>query len=347
MLTLSKVKLELTTILKWAGVIFGILLALFLLVKIVFFVKNIIAPTPPAPPNAAFGKIPAPYFPSGIKRDFSYKLDTVSGQLPSFADRQKVYKMVITVPQLLNFKNASSKITSLGFGPTPEKLSDSVYRWKENGTFTKALVMDVDRLQFSLSSNFLEDPNIVTANNLPSQADAISQAKDFLSSLGAYPQDIDESKTQALLFKIDQGVISPAQNSATADLVSVYFYQKNVNGFPIVYPGGKISSMNVTIAGGPDNGQVVDARFFYQKVTGENAEYGIKTAKLAYDELKQGKAYIGSVDAGATDITIKKVYVAYYSPGRTQNFLLPIIVFEGSNNFVAYVSAVKDEWLSK
>ena len=105
--------------------------------------------------------------------------------------------------------------------------------------------------------------------------------------------------------------------------------------------------MNVTVAGGKEGGQIVDARFAYQAVDQENSTYPIKTATQAYEELKKGTAYIASADPGTDKISIKKVYVAYFFPGRQQYFLTPVIVFEGTNNFVAYVPAVKDEWFDK
>ena len=250
-------------------------------------------------------------------------------------------------PQLLAFKNASGKIASLGFESKPEKLSDNVYRWEQSDLLTKALVLDVNRSQLSLSSNFLEDPNVTTANNLPNQQGAIDTAKEFLNTLGVYPQDIDEKKTKAQILRVNGGVITPATNLSNTDLISVYFYQKDINKTPIVYPGGKISSMNVTVAGGKDGGQVVDSRFAYQAISGENATYPIKTAEQAFKELKDGKGYIGSVDPGVNKISIKKIYTGYFFPGRQQYFITPVIVFEGSNNFVAYVPAVKDEWFGK
>jgi hypothetical protein len=347
MATLSNVKSNLVTVGKWAAVILGILLVIFVLIKIFSIIKNTISPNSGPPPSVSFGKLPVTYYPSGIKRDFSYTVDTISGSLPTFPDRYAVYKMLRPDPQLLAFKDASQKVTQLGFDPNPEKLSDSVYRWRQTDLATKVLVLDINRSQFGLSSNFLKDPNVTTANNLPGKEQAIETAKDFLNILGVYPSDVDEGKTKAQLLRINNGIIVAATNPSTADLVSVYFYQKNVNKTPLVYPGGKISSMNVTVAGGKEGGQVVDARFAYQAVGAESSTYPIKTAEQALTELKSGKGYIANVDPGLDKISLKKVYIAYFFPGRQQYFLTPVIVFEGTNNFMAYVPAVKDEWFDK
>ena len=36
-----------------------------------------------------------------------------------------------------------------------------------------------------------------------------------------------------------------------------------------------------------------------------------------------------------------------YLENKEQNFLMPVVVFEGDNGFIAYVSAVTDEWINK
>lgn len=345
MLTLSRVKLELTTIVKWVGLFFGIIIGIFLIFKLFFFVKNIVAPSPPAPPSVSFGKLPAPYFAQGIKRDFTYSINTLSGELPIFSDRTNAYKMTPSEPNLLAVKDASDKVASLGFDPNPEILSDSVYRWRGTDSLSKILIMNVNIVQFSLSSNFISEPNILSANNLPTQTDATGLAKDFLTTLNYFPSDIDENKTQTKLLKISSGVILDASSISTTQLITVDFYQKSVNQMPIVYPGGKSSSMNLTVGGGENRAQVVDARFFYQSVSNQSATYPIKTAQQAYSELQKGNAYVASVDPNVLKITINKVYLAYYSPGRSQDFLLPVVVFEGNNDFIAYVSAVTGEWI--
>ena len=43
---------------------------------------------------------------------------------------------------------------------------------------------------------------------------------------------------------------------------------------------------------------------------------------------------------------IKKIYLAYYLSEQRQNYLMPIVIFEGNNNFYAYVQAVQDEWIN-
>lgn len=343
--TLSVVKFDFIKISKWVGLILGILIGIFLLIKGIFFIKEIVSPTPPPPPTVAFGKLPRVYLPSGIKKNFTYTIDTISGQLPLLPDRTKVYKMEFPEPDILAFERMSQKAATLGFDTKAEQLSDSVYRWKIQDPIIKTLVVNVRSSEFSLISNFLANENLFKDREIMSEEDTITNAKSFLYSLSLYPEDLDESKTKARLLSINKGVISDVNIVTKAKLISVYFFQKDRDGLPIVYPSGTGSSMNITLAGAGSNMQVIDARFFYQKALDESATYSIISSEQAFDLLKNGKAYVASYKLKDLNIVIKKVYLAYYSPGRPQKYLMPVVVFEGKDNFIAYVSAVTDEWI--
>lgn len=341
--TLSIFKTESLTAAKWAGIILGILLGLFLLIKLVFFIKELILPTPPPPPTASFGKLPQIFFPSGIKKKFSYTIDTISGQLPALPDRTKVYEMNKPKPDILAVKRASEKVAILKFNPQPEHLSDILYRWSSPGSPPKSFVLNVKIASFTLYSPYLTDQFVLSGTSLPDQKRAVSEAQAFLQTLELYPEDIDEEKTKTELFSITNGVITPALSISAAKLISVDFFQKSIDDMQVVYPAGPSSTINFVIAGGQFEPQVVSGRFFYQKIADKSSTYPIKTAEESYEELKKGNAYVAAHQGENLNIVIKKVYLGFYIEGREQKYLMPVVVFEGTNNFVAYVSAVKDE----
>lgn len=346
MATLSDFKVKFLNAAKWVGIAFAVLLGLFVLIKVLFFIKELIAPTPPPPPTASFGKLPKMSFPEGIKKNFTYTIDTLSGDLPSFPDRTNVYKMEKPGPDILAVERASQKVAALEFNSKPEQLSDILYRWSNPGPPQKSLVLNVNMASFNLYSSYLSDPVVLSAVNLPDEKGAITVAQAFLEALGLYPEDIDLEKTKTELFDINNEVLGPATSLSRSKLISVYFFQKNIDDLEIAYPNGKVSVMNLVVAGGEDNPQVVNARFFYQKVSDESETYPIKTAKDAFEELKKGGGYIASHNGNDLNISIKKVYLAFYIEGRTQDFLLPVVVFEGSSDFIAYIPAIKAEWIN-
>jgi len=66
----------------------------------------------------------------------------------------------------------------------------------------------------------------------------------------------------------------------------------------------------------------------------------------AWNELQQGKGYIANFGQQGDNgqITIRKVYLAYYDTEVPQTYLQPIYIFEGDKNFFAYVTAVNPKW---
>ena len=105
--------------------------------------------------------------------------------------------------------------------------------------------------------------------------------------------------------------------------------------------------MRLVVAAGSLTGKVVDGKFSYQNILDESATYPIKTAGQALEELKNGKAYIATHTNTDTKVLIKNVYLGLYSEGRLQQYLTPVIVFEGNNEFIAFVPAITDEWTNK
>ncbi|MBP9716926.1 MAG: hypothetical protein KBD51_03200 [Candidatus Levybacteria bacterium] len=345
--TLSKFKSQFLVVAKWAAIVIGILIGIFVLIKVFFIIKEIISPTPPPPPTVSFGKLPPIFFPESINKKFTYSVDTLSGELPSLPDRTKVYEMEKPGPDLLAVQRANEKVSSLGFNNKPEQLSDIQYRWTSPGPPAKSLVLNVNMASFTLYSPFLSDPTVLSGATLGNQEDALSTAKTFLNALGLYPEDIDDEKTEVELFSINNEVLGPAESLSRAKLISVSYFQTDKDEVKMVYPGGTNSPMNLVIGAGEREPQVVNARFFYQRSTEESGTYPIKTAEEAFEELKNGKGRVVNQTGDNLEIVIKNVYLGLYSEGKQQEYLMPVIVFEGNNNFMAYVSAVKDEWIEK
>lgn len=343
MVTLSDVKFEFLKVAKWASVVIGILLVIYIVVQIFSFFAN---SSKRNQPTLTFGKLTKIDFPKGLENRFTYSIDTITGALPATPAQVSVYKMIRGEPDLLAVQKTSDKVAALGFKENPTQISDVLYRWTSTTPFPRSLTVNVVSSQFSLTSEFMNDEKILSANSLPTEEEAISMANSFIDNLGFLPDNIDDTSTKVKLLRIQNGAIIEASSISSAQLISVYFFQKK-NEIPFAYPTGGLSSMNLTIGSG--NGTlpiVVDGRFFYQKISGESGTYPLITTQEAYDKLKTGKAYISSYSGNGTEIFIKKVYLAYYTEGKEQDFLQPVIVFEGNDNFFAYVPAVRDEWVS-
>ena len=343
--TLSIVKMDFLKFAKWGGIALGILIILVVILRILLMVKEIISPTPPPAPTLTFGKLPSTYFPESIEKNFTYEVDTISGELPNLYPTAKVYKMEQQEPDILAVQKASEKVSRLGFKSRPQQISDFVYLWNDSSIPAKNLILNTKLSEFNLTSSFLEHEDLLSGKNFTNQNEPISEAKSFLKTLKFYPDDLDDEKTQVEFSILDNGKITPSTRVVSSNLATVYFFQKDIKEIPIVYPQGKKSSMKLVIGSGRLFGQVLDAKFTHQKILDESSTYPIKTTTVAFDELKNGNAYIVSHNGTDNKILIKKVYLAMYSEGRIQKFLTPVIVFEGNNDFMAYVPAITNEWI--
>lgn len=105
--------------------------------------------------------------------------------------------------------------------------------------------------------------------------------------------------------------------------------------------------MSFWVASGENEASVMAADFTHQTIdqTDTSATYPLITAQQALDNLKNGKGYVAAYYGNDPKILINNVYLAYYLGKTIQDYLMPVIVFEGQNGFMAYVSALADESL--
>lgn len=347
MTTLHKTTENIRLLFKWGGFIILGFFALIILYRIAVNIKEYFYPTPPPPPTVSFGKLPDITFPvKSSAKNFTYNIDTLTGILPVFDDRTNVYKVISPEPNLLALKRTQEKLTFIGFRSQGVKLSETLYKWQESIPPYKRILFNIQSSNFDLYSNFITDSDVLSAQNLPGETDAISLAQSFLSNLSSLPKDIDSNKTKTSILSIVNSRVIQASSLSKTQLIRIDFFQGDVNELPVYYPNPPYSIINVFVASGKYQGQIIESHFFYQEINKENsATYPIKTANQAFEELKKGQAYIASIYSAEKQVSIKNVFLAYYLGDKEQKYLMPIIVFEGNNGFYAYVNAVKDEWI--
>lgn len=348
MITLNQATSLTKKIAKWSAIIVGSLILLLILARVGKILKEIIAPTPMPPPTVSFGKLPPIEFPkSSSAQQLNYYIDTVTGTLPKFPDRTKVFKIEKPNPDLLALAKTGEKVARAGFSSSAGRVLENTYQWTyPQSPALRKINVDIFTLQFSVSSAFLENQSVILGQNLSDPNNAKAAAQDFLLSLSFLYDDLDLEKTKTNLFSINNSVLVPATSVSTTQVIEIDFFQKNIDKLPVVYPKTHNSTMNIFVGGGENQSQVVKADFFHQNISSESATYPIKTASDAFLELKNGNAYI-LFSSGNKDVSINNVYLGYYMSNKEQDFLIPVVVFEGDNGFIAYVSAVMDEWINK
>ncbi len=363
----------------------GIILLIVMFFKAGVMIKNMMNPPRIEPANQAYGKVPPIPFPqSTIQGDFTYSIETLTGELPTdFPDRLLIYPITTNQASLLDLQNAKHKMERLGFLDDagivlPEiQRSGTQFEWRETKDFQRQILYDIVSHNFTMTSNYIYSNTVLRAESKPNEASALGEAQSFLTRIDLLPTDIDIAKTKKpeennnhnikpQLLRIEGNDLVPATSLSNTQVVRVDLYQKDIAykitagrsgsdlrnfqdfemNLPILYPRAPYSTMNFLIASGESGNEVVSAMFTHQNINlqpEKEASYPIKSPKEAYDELAQGKGYIASYNGNDSQILIDNVYLAYYLGENPQQYLMPIVVFEGQNGFFGYVQAIKDE----
>jgi len=343
--TLNKAKAETQLAFKWGGIILAVIIVIFLGIKTVSYVMSLLLP--PSPPEASFGKLPAIAFPKQEEENISYSIDTLTGYLPAFSDRAKVYKIKFDSPTLLGLNRAQEKVKEVGLTVFDRKISDDTMQWKEeSGSLQRKIAMNIFSSDFILSSSYLTKDSLQAFSNANDKDNAIKEAESFLSKMSLFSEDIDKEKTKTSLLAIADNRLNETSEITNTKIIKVDFFQKNIDDLPIYYEKGTSSTIDFFVAKENDQMQVVEGKFLHKNVSQNSSTYAIKTAQNAFQDLQKGKAYIVQNPSDRTNVVIKNVFLGYYIGEAQQNFLMPIVVFEGEDDFMAYVSAVKDEWIN-
>lgn len=347
MITLHKIAEETRTLFKWSTISLLALISLILIFKTGINIKEYFYPTPVPPPTVSFGKLPQiSFLPNTTTKSLSYTINTLSGTLPTFPDRVKIYQITQPQPNLLALKRAQERVVEAGFDPPATSISDTIYQWQTQSQLSKKLTQNILSFNFNLSTNFLNNQNLFNKEPL-SENEAVDVTRSYVSKISLFHEDIDTAKTKItpLLFKDSQLVA--ATSISTTQVIRVDLYQKNIDNLPVYYPHPPFSTMNFLVAGKRPREEILEANFYHQIINETSATYPIITADEAFSQLKKANAYIAAYYGTDNQIKIKNVYLGYYLGEITQDYLMPIVIFEGNDGFFAYISAVKEEWINK
>ncbi len=361
------------------------LILLFILYKVTLTIIDALNPPRTDPPNVLYGKIPAITFPANATTSpLTYTLDTLSGKPPDLVDRVNIYPIIHPEANFLNLDKTKSKMSALGITDSqghlvPEtSLGNANYEWDEPQGMNRQVIMNIVTFNFVMNSRFLTYPSVISALHLDNEDNAVKISKALLDSMELFPDDIDLSKTTnpsrdinyltyPQLFAIQNGTLVQTTSLSSANIIRVDMYQSNLTypldtgkhtlsspdsqkikmDIPILYPHPPYSTINFLVGSGDNDTTVVQAHYTHQKIdrAAKDATYPIKTAQQAFEELKSGKGYVASFYGSSNNVHITNIFLAYYLGNTLQDYVMPVIVFEGDNGFFAYVSAIQDAWI--
>jgi hypothetical protein len=307
---------------------------------------------PPPPPKATvtFGKLPKIPFPEkAFPENLTYKIETPDGKLPDLGIQMLVYPMPPTPQNIQALEQAKTAVKNMGFDPNGKPILESapsVYRFqKEKSPAT--LVMNIVTGVFSISYDITQDLTI--SQNTPlTPEDATSDIKQFLQSANLYPEDLSTGAITHQFYKLEGRKFVPVLSLSESNLIKVNLFRKNYgaeNKYASVTPNMPQGNVWFLLSNQGSKNTIAAEYHYYPINSEKSSTYPIKTAQTAYDNLKDKKGYIVSLDGvDGAQITIRKIYLAYYDAGQYAQYYQPVVVFEGDDNFLAYVPAVTDDY---
>jgi len=308
-----------------------------------------IVPPPKPQPTVAFGKLPKIPFPEkNLPDKLNFTLDLIEGNLPALPELIEVFPIIEYQPNIKALDDAKAKARALGFNPAGRLLIETipnVYIFAKDRV-PSALTMNIVTNVFSISYRIEEDPEAISG--LPPRPEvALSRLKGLLSSASLLTPEIADGPASFEFLKIRGGKFVKEVALTESDLIKVNLFKKGLGekNIPSVTP--KMPEANIwAIFSGKGGGEIIAAEYHNFPIDiNRKATYPLKTAEQAWKELTEGKGFIANLgENNPENIVIKKVYLAYYDPGVYTKYYQPVVVFEGDNDFYAFVPAVEEKY---
>jgi hypothetical protein len=309
---------------------------------------NKLFPPPPPKPTLVFGNLPALPFPKvEVPTGIEYNLELAEGKLPTLATQALVYSMPLSQSNINVLDDAKARAQRLEFDPNGRLLLETipnVYIFQKKN-IPSTLTMNIISGVFSISYNVEANLSILSGTPLAPGA-ATSYVSAYLSGAGLLLPDLKIGPNTTQLLKVDKGKFVPADSLSEANVIRVNMFRKNYGKENVLLPSvsPKMPGANVwfILAGGK---QVIAAEYHYYPIDeSKSGTYPLKTVNEAWEELNNGNGYVVNLGNNTDKVTIRKVYMAYYDAGQYTPYYQPVIVFEGDNNFFAYVPAVQKDY---
>lgn len=352
MATLTETAYQTRKAINWTilAVIAYIILRIFWSIASSVFLM--IFPPKAPPPTHAFGKLPIVQFPaptSSPSGTLTFQLETIEGTVPKASESAIVYFMPKSAPNLLALTKATEFAKRLEFINEPIQETKYIYRYDDQEAPLRKLRYDIVTRNFILRYLYDKDMGLFTERNIPLSDAAKMEAKNILQTYNLYEKDIELGTSTVQFLKLSGDTLTQTTSQSQADAVRVDFFRQTVADTQIVTPYPGEGPISFVFSGSKSIKKRVlqFAYTFWPMDYQTSATYGLKPSSLAWTELQNGQGYIVRYPKTTMTAVIRKVTLAYYDSIEPQTYLQPVFVFEGDDDFLAYVSAVAAPWVEE
>jgi len=325
----------------------GVVLLMVGRISLQAFTAYWIATHPPAPPppEMGFGLLPAIDFPDEdeLTLPINYQLETETGTLPELGDRAYVYFMPQKAASLLDADNAIQIARKYGFTNNPESIDPRTYRFRKQSPLQSVLELNIVNNNFVYKTDYLSRPELILDVEIPVEFEAVNQVRGFLNTTQLLPSDVASSSGKVKFLKAIAGELTEAVSPSDADFVQVDINRSPLEDkFSVFTADAETGSIHAILSGQGGNASIVHFEFQYFPVDYlTRSTYPLRSTSEAWQLLQSGEGYVARPASRNTDLAvIRKVALGYYESFMYQEYLQPIYIFFGDDDFVAYVPAL-------
>jgi len=297
--------------------------------------------------NLIFGKIDKPNIQvATTSADLSFTLDTIEGQPVTATETASIYYLP-QIPTRFGYKE-KILLMAKNFGFDSDNSNYKlVNRLATFSSSNRRLSIDIGNFNFNFESDV--DSNLIASSSVTlSKTEIENKAINLLKTIGRYPEELARGNNKITYLKYDPYIkdFINVEKQSEAEAVEVDFFRPDIGTTSVVTPKFFTSQNYLILFFNKDQEKVIKGQVsFFEKLEDQTGIYPIKTGDQAWEELKKGKAIVVAGQKGSKKITIKKMFLNYLDPDIYQSYLQPVYVFIGDNDFVAYVTAVAEEYL--
>lgn len=303
--------------------------------------------------NTVFGKIRKPQVKdASSSAGLNFSLDTIEGVPVTATGTARIFFLPPAAPRFGFREKIYLMAKNFGFNTevVKHKLVD------KEATFSdvfQTLKIDISNFNFSYKYNFEKNQNLFEGATIPTRDLAQNKAIDFLKLVGRYPDEFAKGKLNLIYLNYDSksDYLTVVKRPQEANLIEIDFYRPDIEAspqaFPIVSPKFFNSQNYVVMLFHEKDTKFLRGQVnFFEKSVDQIGVYPLISADEAWEKLKAGQGMMIFTPGDRKKMTIKKIFLGYLDPDFYQDYLQPVYVFLGMDNFASYVPAVKDEYLA-
>jgi len=350
MLNLTEISIKMRKLFIGLSIAFVCYLILKLLIGFaVDYIKST-TPVKTLPPNLRFGTLPRPKFINIVNSSsgLNITLENVEGRPPEATTVAKIYSMPNKMLTLLSPERAKQLANKLGFIKEPTHLNPNTYFFSDNNQ-QKTLSVDITNLNFHMKYDYsLNMKDIFKNIQFESQEITVATINNYLLSNFLFDASLinNLAKVELLHYASESSQLVPVDKIYTADAIRIDYFRNKIDNLRILPPTFDKSYNYVLYTPSQLTNYLEISYTFWPVDYGDYATYPLISSEEAWKELLDGYGFVlNKGNINPNKIVVRKIYIAYYDSQEPQGFLQPIFVFEGDDGFVAYLPAIRPEFL--